>query len=281
MSSIVENKDLLRALVDRQVWCPAEETPFNWAMSLMPNLRSPDPELRDTLTYGILVNLLVAHALTPDEVATLLDLAVSREYLFYRIGETGTDSVFARSFGALVVAAVVEVDAADRHLSPTQLGRIIDAVTTYAKAERDHRGFVDGKGWAHAVAHVADALDSCAQHPYATTDQHTVILDTVGHLAAVASPLVHGEDDRLAFVALRLAKRDGGDIDWLKWLARFEVTSNAGAADDLPLGNIGHFLRAFHVMLHWELPTWVHTDAVLNRIREVHGFYRYGTLPLK
>lgn len=282
MDSVASNTEFLRDLVDRQVWWPDDQSPFEWAMNLMPNLRATDPELRDTLTYGMLVKLLVARALSPEELAKLLDLAISREYLFYRIDETDADSVFARSFGALIVAAVVKLDSAEPHLSSIHMGRVIDAVIAYAQAERDHRGFVEGKGWAHAVAHAADALGSCAQHPWATTGQHTAILGAVAHLAGVPSPLVHGEDDRLAFVALRLAQRaDRSDIDWRTWLAEFRVTSSTSATDDLRAGNIGHFLRAFHVMLQGELPTWPHTDAVWHQIREVHEFYRYGTLPLK
>lgn len=248
----------------------------------MPNLRATDPELRDTLTYRILMELFVSRALTPTEMAAMLDLAMSHEYLFYRIGEMGTDSVFARSFGALIVAAVIEVDAADPHLSVIQVDRATDAVIRYAQAERDHRGFVDDKGWAHAVAQGADALDSCAQHPYTQISQQMGILHAVAHLASLASPLIHGEDDRLAFVALRLAQKDRENlVDWSEWLEEFRVTSASTAIDDLRAGNLGHFLRAFHLMLRWELPTWPYIDTVLQQIRQVHGFYRYGTLPLK
>lgn len=251
-------------------------------MSLMPNLRSPDSELRDTLTYRILVELLVARALNAKEMSVLLGLAASPEYLFYRIGEVDTDSVFARSFGALIVPAVVEVDARDAQLSTEQMARVVEATTEYARVEQDHRGFVDGKGWAHSVAHIADALDSLAQHPHVTRSQQETILDAVSHVASLDSPLIHGEDDRIAYVALRLARRDRDcRIDWQHWLAGFQVTSSASAADDIRAGNMGHFLRALYLMLHWEMPTWEYMDAVLSQIRQIHGFYRYGTLPLK
>ena len=267
--------------MDGQVWWPTDQPPFDWAMSLMPNLRATDPELRDTLTYEILTQLLMIRALTPNELAKLLDLATSQDYLFYRIGETNTDSVFARSFAALVVAAVVEVDSTDAHLSAIQIKQAMDTVIAYARAERDYRGFVDGKGWAHSVAHAADALDSLAQHPRASSKQHTAILDTVAQLAGLGFPLVYGEDDRLAFVVLRLAQRGPSEIDWPKWLTAFRVASSGSVSDDLRAGNIGHFLRALHLMLHWELPRWPHTNVLLNQMREVHKFYRYGTLPLK
>ena len=37
-----------------------------------------------------------------------------------------------------------------------------DAIATWLLRERDLRGFVPGKGWAHAVAHGADALGALA-----------------------------------------------------------------------------------------------------------------------
>ena len=39
-------------------------------------------------------------------------------------------------------------------------------MATWLLRERDLRGFVPGKGWAHAVAHGADALGTLARSPH-------------------------------------------------------------------------------------------------------------------
>ena len=41
-----------------------------------------------------------------------------------------------------------------------------DRIATWYVRERDLRGFVPGKGWAHAVAHGADALGALGRLPH-------------------------------------------------------------------------------------------------------------------
>ena len=73
-----------------------------------------------------------------------------------------TDSVFRRSFSALVLPSASPATTS-RPLVPG--GKVLewgDRVATWLLRERDLRGFVPGKGWAHAVAHGADALGTLA-----------------------------------------------------------------------------------------------------------------------
>jgi hypothetical protein len=127
---------------------------------VLPFLGSPDPELRDELAFAIVADwvherdLLEAH-----ELRELLAFALSGDGLRHGIGESDTDTVFARSFAALVVALVLAVDNRSSFLTREELGGVLDALLDYAASERDLRGFVPGKGWAHAAAHVADAFD--------------------------------------------------------------------------------------------------------------------------
>ena len=83
------------------------------------------------------------------------------------IGEDGTDTVFRRSFSALVLAECLERATSadrDRPASPTTtVLRWGDRVAGWLVRERDLRGYVPGKGWAHALAHGADALGVLAQ----------------------------------------------------------------------------------------------------------------------
>ena len=55
-----------------------------------------------------------------------------------------------------------------------------DRVSTWYLRERDLRGFVPGKGWAHAVAHGADAIAALADSPHLGTNELTVLLDVLG-----------------------------------------------------------------------------------------------------
>ena len=54
-----------------------------------------------------------------------------------------------------------------------------DHVATWYLRERDTRGYVPSKGWAHAVAHGADALGVLARSPHFAANELTVLLDVV------------------------------------------------------------------------------------------------------
>ena len=84
------------------------------------------------------------------------------------VGEDGTDTVFRRSFSALVLAVVLErattlATTTGTGLPDDTLLRWGDRIAGWLVRERDLRGFVLGKGWAHALAHGADALGALAE----------------------------------------------------------------------------------------------------------------------
>ena len=108
------------------------------------------------------------------------------------LGERDTDSVFRRSFSALILGECIGRDN-DRPLVAG--GKVLewgDRVATWLLRERDLRGFVPGKGWAHAVAHGADALGTLARSPHVGTAELTVILDVIAdRLLLPGRPALH------------------------------------------------------------------------------------------
>ncbi len=117
-------------------------------------LGSPDPAQRDGTAYPTLATW-VDRGVYDDLLGGLGDGMAAG--LRVGIGESGTDSVFRRSFSALVLAECIARDNG-RPLLPG--GKILewgDRLATWLLREKDVRGFVPGKGWAHAVAHGADA----------------------------------------------------------------------------------------------------------------------------
>ncbi len=174
----------------------------------------------------------------------------------------------------------MDEDGDDPHLPPDQIEKTVEKIIAYTRLEKDYRGFVDQKGWAHALAHTADCLGSCTRHPRITPTQRESILEAIFRLATRPAPFLHHEDDRLAYAVLRLAQKDKADqLNWSRWLAQFPITSGT-ISEVIGSQNMQHVLRAFYFMLIWELPSWPHTDAVLSQIKHLHAFYRYGTLPL-
>src|SRR5690606_23708200 len=79
---------------------------------------------------------------------------------------------------------------------------------TYVRNEKDIRGYVDSKGWAHAVAHAADALGEVAKHRYIREDDLLELFEVVNSKVLFSdSVYTHNEDERLALAAFHAIDR--------------------------------------------------------------------------
>ncbi len=279
-SDSAKDKDFLRSLIDTD-FSDSMEIPnvFELSLELMNNLHSTDPELRDELSYSLLERVIATGKLLDHEMQRLLDLCVSEEYLLLGLGEKNTDTVFTRAFAILIVASLMQADSERRFLTKERVYRTTEVVLDYARREKDRRGFVDRKGWAHSVAHTSDALDACAQHPLTTVEMQQAILRAVAELASLAEPLPYLEDDRLAFTALRLILNNQVPLDFLQsWIQTFEIDQNHSHEATLRHSNIQHFLRSLYNLLIWERPEHQLLPSVLKQLKRLNIFYRYGML---
>ena len=216
-------------------------------------LGSTDPVVRDEIAYPILATW-VSEGVYDDLLAGLGDgMAMG---LVRGLGESGTDSVFRRSFSALVLAECLERDNAQSLLPPGKILEWGDRVSGWLVRERDVRGFVPGRGWAHAIAHGADALSALADSPHLGLNELTVVLDVLADrvLLETPAPLSSGEPDRLARATMTVLRRRLVPLRIIEpWLAR--VASVAGSRPPaehdpfLTTGNAEAFLRALHLQV--------------------------------
>ena len=140
-------------------------------------LGSPDPHMRDGLAYPTLATW-VDRGVYDDLIAGLGDGMCAG--LTVGLGEQDTDSVFRRAFSVLVLAECIDRDNEQGLLPALKLLEWGDAIASWYLRERDVRGFVPGKGWAHAVAHGADAIGVLARSPHFGRNELTVLLDVIG-----------------------------------------------------------------------------------------------------
>ncbi len=126
-------------------------------------LGSTDPQLRDALAYRTLATW-ISRGIYDDLLPGLGDGMAAG--LLEGLGRVDDDSVFRRSFSALIINCCIARDT-QRPLVPG--GKVLDwgdRVATWLLREVDVRGFVPGRGWAHAVAHGADVLGTLAESPH-------------------------------------------------------------------------------------------------------------------
>jgi len=137
------------------------------------------------------------------------------------IGETRTDSVFLRAFSVLTLALIVYYDNKKSFLKSDEVEVILDKGLQYLAAEKDLRGYVPVKGWAHALAHTADLLLVLAENKNIGAVDHNRILAEIARklIGTTNWVYVHGEDDRLSAAVLAIFQRALLDPHTIKeWL---------------------------------------------------------------
>ena len=118
--------------------------------------------------------------------------------------------MFRRSFSALVLAECIARDNEQLLLPARQAARVGRPVATWYLRERDLRGCVPGKGWAHAIAHGADAIGVLARSPHFGRHELTVLLDVLADrlLRRSTRRLRSGEPDRMAAATMPVLRRN-------------------------------------------------------------------------
>lgn len=218
-------------------------------------LGDTDPALRDAIAYPTLVTW-VSRGVYDDLLPGLGDGMAAG--LTAGLGERGTDSVFRRSFSALVLAECIARD----NTRPLVLGGKVlqwgDAIATWMLREQDLRGYVPAKGWAHAIAHGADALASLAASPHLGRAELTVVLDVVADrlLLRTDERLSSGEPDRLVDTTMAVLRRGSVPLTVLEpWVNRIAAGaspfSRGPVTSDpyLPTAAAQDFLRALYLRL--------------------------------
>jgi hypothetical protein len=232
-------------------------------------LGDPDPALRDGTAYPALTTW-IERGVYDDLLSGLGDGMAAG--LLVGIGEHDTDSVFRRSFSALVLGECIARDNDRPLLSGGKILEWGDRLTTWMLRERDLRGWVRGKGWAHAVSHGADTVAILARSPHLATPELTVLLDVVADrlLLPVDRLFSSGEGDRLAFATVAILRRNVVPLRVLEpWIARIAASAGTRSTYDdrdpyLAGGNAEAFLRALYLQLSLGArPPQVRSDLLL------------------
>jgi hypothetical protein len=216
-------------------------------------LGSRDPALRDGIAYPALATW-ISRGVYDDLLSGLGDGMVSG--LAIGLGESGSPTVFRRSFSALVVAECIERDSVVRRMPAAKILDWGDRIAAWFIRERDLRGYVVGEGWAHAVAHGADAIGALSDSPHLGKPELTVMLDVLADRLLLPSGSLFGagEPDRLASATMRILRRNVVPLSVLEpWIARLSQAAIYRPHTDvdpfLSTGNAEAFLRALYLQL--------------------------------
>lgn len=220
-------KERLLPLAADEFKLPQGVDVYQRVQEMLPHVGAVDSELRDDLIYTCLATWMLdeRELFTEEQYKEILAVALDDMHLFYRLGEKDTDSVFTRTFSMLLLPLILIAHRRRPFLSRDELLHVKERVQSYLAQEQDFRGFVveGDKGWAHAVAHAADALDDLARCKEMNATDLRDILQVIRE--KVANPhLVYTfeEDERLAIPVIACLERKMlKEADVKEWLNSF------------------------------------------------------------
>jgi len=199
---------------------------------------------------------------SPEQVRHILNTSMDNEHLFLGVGESGTDSVFMRAFSSLLVCVALYVHYEQPFLAEAEIQTVKAAVLQYVHQEKDYRGYVEGKGWAHAIAHAADALahilciEKATDVPgdYSIGREGTLELLEAAKMLAINSELVYNaeEDERLAVAVIDAFESNAlSKDDMCNWLTELseEIERKVMPTDYYRRINQKHFMRSVYFKL--------------------------------
>lgn len=214
-----QTKPSLQALKALQFALPDAAEKQKLADGLLGCLGDPDPELRDGIAYEALTAWMRAGDFDADALRGLRDK-------LYALLDGDDKAGFRKPFAALVLSEVARTDRIKPWMAPEERAAMVDRAAGYVESVRDYRGYIEGEGWRHGVAHGADWLMQLSLNPALERAQYDRIL------AAVASQVVpegghayvFGEPGRLAQPVMYTAKRGLlSEAEWQAWFVALEA----------------------------------------------------------
>lgn len=251
----------------------------NLIENMLENIGSTDPELRDTLIYNSFGKLIIEDYLSIKQMNYILDVCLRNLYL--NIGHNEDDTVFSRSFSALVIVLILKKDKEKRFLSDDKLEQVIVKSIGYLKHEEDIRGNVAGKGWAHSIAHGADLLTEAINHPYFNMTLSSECLETVKLClfknSTTESPYIDDEEERLVCAVEALQEKGVSDGEIGKWVSSIsdelnELLDKEGYSLNFfwKRSNVINFLRGYYFRLLYKNEGLKLRESIVTILEQWH-----------
>ncbi|OEH91158.1 hypothetical protein BFG57_06900 [Bacillus solimangrovi] len=189
-------KNLLDDIINRKANL-SEENRSLIVQSMIEHIGSIDEETRE-LIYATFYRIIIEEKqLEPELLKELLEKYLN-DLLFKGIGENGTETVFTRAFTSLLISLILHRDNEEKFLLASSVYKLKEKLIQYINMEKDLRGYVPERGWAHSIAHVADAIDELVKNHNMTQDSFREILYPLWNkIFASNSVYIHNEDERI------------------------------------------------------------------------------------
>ncbi|EIV7667499.1 DUF2785 domain-containing protein [Listeria monocytogenes] len=219
--------------------------------TMLSYLSSVDSELRDNIAYNIFFEWLVGQDnLTTDQKRRIYNYAVNKNNLLFKINIIDSDAVFQRSFLALIIALLLENNKVHTFLTDNEIRKTMNLLIELLEKEKNTHSFIEEKGWAHCIAHTADALDELIyQRTISEIDVKKIMTAITFFYKTNPNILTGEEDERLSNILITALFEQKINIEEVKnWLNSLsEAIPNH--LPEIPLINIKQFTQTLLIKL--------------------------------
>lgn len=251
----IKLKNQLKDIWENDWNIPEHINPYALSLEMMDNIGSTDPELRDMLILELLYNIISCKKISYEHMKELLKLSLSDSHLFYKIGEPEDYSVFKRTFTLCVINMILSLnnECDNNFLSEKEILHVYNEVLRYFRAEKDLRGYVAIKGWAHSSAHTGDVLCSLAKSTAIKHNELLEILQSIKEKICINTyTYINREDERLINAVVSILDRtiltDKEIINWINSFKNAEYVDKYPEDDHLRV-NRKTFMRSLYFRL--------------------------------
>ncbi|KAB3531306.1 DUF2785 domain-containing protein [Alkaliphilus pronyensis] len=258
MEEIIKLKNELLRISENEWSFPKDVDLDGLALEMMKNIGAIDPVLRDDLILTGFYNLVYEKKLSKKCLKQLLAMALSEEHLFYKLGTENDDSVFNRAFSILIVGIIIDYHNSfgEELIDEKEMSDIFNQIIKYVKNEKDLRGYVDVKGWAHAIAHSGDALTELGACNYLNDMELMEILDLIKLKCSIHNYVyINEEPERLVTAIVKILDRKKLSNEEVKdWIVRFKDIELPANFPDKQYSkvNIKNLLRSLYFRLKFK-----------------------------
>jgi hypothetical protein len=263
-----ELKELLKNIRDNDYAVPYGINQYELSLEMMDNIGDVDSELRDDLILTNLFKWINEGILSANEVYKLLKIALDENHLLKGLGNIN-DSVFSRTFSAEIIAFIIYRHRKENFISKTDIQKVFNTFLKFYIEDKDVRGYVESKGWAHGVAHGADALDEFARCEDIGYEGLKKILDSIYYKVNINHyGYIHFEDERMITAIKATLERKLIPMKEIEdWINNFKKIEKSGTyPEDLVIDfNVNTFLKS----LYFRLIDIEEYGQITNRVRVV------------
>ncbi|EAC6872234.1 DUF2785 domain-containing protein [Listeria monocytogenes] len=248
----MHNSKLFNTLKQNNYILPNDPDASNEIIDTMLSyLSSIDSELRDHIAYNIFSEwLVVQDNLTTEQKMRIYNYAVNKNNLLFKINIIDSDAVFQRSFLALIIALLLENNKVHNFLTDNEIRKTLDLLIELLEKEKNTHSFIEEKGWAHCIAHTADALDELIyQRAINEIDVKKIMTAITFFYKNNTNILTGEEDERLSNILITaLFEQKINNEEVKNWLNSISETIPSHLPE-IPLINIKQFTQTLLIKL--------------------------------